>query len=96
VTLSDKITEYIYGLAVATRNHQMLLAGISTRGGISLASAARTRAFLEGRDHVIPEDVKALFVPVCAHRLIMRPVNETIDRKELLQSLLDEIPVPLA
>ena len=96
VTLSDKITEYIYGLVAATRNHQMLLAGISTRGGISLASAARTLAFLEGRDHVIPEDVKALFVPVCAHRLIMRPENETIDRKELLQSLLDEIPVPLA
>ena len=96
VTLSDKITEYIYGLVAATRNHQMLLAGISTRGGISLASAARTLAFLEGRDHVIPEDVKGLFVPVCAHRLIMRPENETIDRKELLQSLLDEIPVPLA
>jgi MoxR-like ATPase len=96
VTLSDKVTEYIYGLVAATRNHQMLLAGISTRGGISLASAARTLAFLEGRDHVIPEDVKALFVPVCAHRLIMRPENETIDRKELLQSLLDEIPVPLA
>ena len=96
VTLSDKVTEYIYGLVAATRNHQMLLAGISTRGGISLASAARTLAFLEGRDHVIPEDIKALFVPVCAHRLIMRPENETIDRKELLQSLLDEIPVPLA
>lgn len=96
VTLSDKITDYIYGLIAATREHQMLLAGISTRGGIGLASAARTLAFLEGRDHVIPEDVKALFVPVCAHRLIMRPENETIDRKELLQSLLDEIPVPLA
>ena len=96
VTLSDKITEYIYRLVAATRNHQMLLAGISTRGGISLAAVSRTQAFLEGRDHVIPEDVKALFVPVCAHRLIMRPENETIDRKELLQSLLDETPVPLA
>jgi MoxR-like ATPase len=96
VQLSDKITEYVYRLVAATRDHQMLLAGISTRGAISLAAASRSHAFLEGRDHVIPEDVKDLFVPVCAHRLIMRPENETIDRKELLQSLLDEIPVPLA
>ncbi|NIQ11762.1 MAG: AAA family ATPase, partial [Gammaproteobacteria bacterium] len=65
-------------------------------GAISLATAARAHAFLEGRDYVAPEDVKALFGPVCAHRLIMRPENESIDRKELLQSLLDEIPVPLA
>ncbi len=96
VLLSDKITEYIYQLVAVTREHQMLLAGISTRGAISLATAARAHAFLEGRDYVAPEDVKALFGPVCAHRLILRPENESIDRKELLQSLLDEIPVPLA
>jgi MoxR-like ATPase len=96
VQLSDKITEYIYQLVATTREHPMLMAGVSTRGGISLAAASRSHAFLAGRDHVIPEDVKALFVSVCAHRLIMRPENETIDRKELLQSLLDEIPVPLA
>ena len=95
VRLSDKITEYIYLLVAATRVHPMLLAGVSTRGGISLAETARSHAFLAGRDHVIPEDVKSLFVPVCAHRLIMQPENETVDRKELLQSLLDDIPVPM-
>ena len=96
VQLSKKITEYIYSMVAATREHPMLLAGISTRGAISLAETVRSHAFLAGRDHVIPEDVKALFVPVCAHRLIMYPEHETLDRKELLQSLLDEIPVPLA
>ena len=96
VQLSEKITEYIYLLISATREHPMLLAGVSTRGGINLAETARSHAFLAGRDHVIPEDVKSLFVPVCAHRLIMYPENETLDRKELLQSLLDEVPVPLA
>ncbi len=95
VQLSDKITEYIYRLVSATREHPMLLAGISTRGGISLAETARSHAFLAGRDYVIPEDVKALFIPVCAHRLILKPENETLDRKELLQSLLEENPVPL-
>ncbi len=96
VHLSEKVTDYIYQLAHATRSHRLLLAGISTRGAISLAETARAYAFLEERDHVIPEDVKALFLPTCAHRLIMRSENETLDRKELLRSLLDDIPVPLA
>ncbi|MBW2689836.1 MAG: MoxR family ATPase [Deltaproteobacteria bacterium] len=95
VLLSEKITEYIYRLVAATREHPLLLTGISTRGAISLAETARSHAFLAGRDYVIPEDVKALYLPVCAHRLILRPENETLDRKEILLSLLDENPVPL-
>jgi len=96
VKLSEKITEYIYQLVAATREHPMLAAGISTRGAISLAETVRSHAFLEGRDYVIPEDVKSLFAPVCAHRLILRPENEGLDCKEILLSLLDENPVPLA
>jgi MoxR-like ATPase len=96
VHLSPKIAEYVYRLASATRGHPMILAGVSTRGAIGVADAARASAFLAGRDHVLPEDVKALFVPVCAHRLILRPEHEALDRKEILQSLLDRIPVPLA
>ncbi|MCD6186978.1 MAG: MoxR family ATPase, partial [Desulfuromusa sp.] len=95
IQLSEKITEYIYRLVAATRKHPLLLTGISTRGAISLAATARSHAFLAGRDYVIPEDVKALYLPVCAHRLILRPENETLDRKEILLSLLDENPVPL-
>ena len=95
VHISEKITEYIYRLVAATREHPMLLAGVSTRGAISLAETARSHAFLAGRDHIIPEDIKALFVPVCAHRLILKPEHESLDRKEILLSLLDENPVPL-
>ena len=96
VYLSAKIVEYIYRLAAATREHRLLTAGVSTRGAIGLADAARASAFIIGRDHVLPEDVKALFVPVCAHRLILRPEHEALDRKEILQSLLETTPVPLA
>lgn len=96
VHLSDKIADYIYHLAAATRNHHLLLAGISTRGAISLADAARAKAFLANRDHVIPEDIKTLLGPVCAHRVLPKPEHETLDRKEILQSLLDTIPVILA
>ena len=95
VHLSPKIVEYIYRLATATRDHRLLLAGVSTRGAIGLADAARASAFIAGRDHVVPEDIKLLFVPVCAHRLLLRPEHETLDRKEILQSLLDTTPVPL-
>ncbi|HSO10198.1 MAG TPA: MoxR family ATPase [Desulfoprunum sp.] len=95
VHLSAKIVEYIYRLTTATRDHRLLVAGVSTRGAIGLADAARASAFIAGRDHVLPEDVKALFVPVCAHRLILRPEHEALDRKEILQSLLDTTPVPL-
>ena len=52
VHLSPKIAEYIYRLASATRSHSMILAGVSTRGAIGVADAARARAFLAGRDHV--------------------------------------------
>jgi MoxR-like ATPase len=96
VHLSPKIVEYIYRLASATRDHQLLIAGVSTRGAIGLADAARASAFLAGRDHVLPEDVKHLYLPVCAHRLILRPEHESLNRKEILQSLLDTTPVPLA
>lgn len=96
IYLSEKITDYIYRLTAATRSHSMLLAGVSTRGAINLAETARAHAYLQQRDHVIPEDVKAVFVATCAHRLILRTENEALDRKELLRSLLDAIPVPLA
>lgn len=96
VHLSPKIAEYVYRLAQGSRQHPLLLTGVSTRGAIGLADAARASAFLAGRDHVIPEDVKALCRQVWAHRLILRPEHETLDRKEILQSLLDTTPVPLA
>ncbi len=96
IHLSEKVTDYIYLLVSATRRHPMLLAGISTRGAISLAETARAYAFLAERDYVLPEDIKALFLPVCAHRLIPGADHETLDCKELLRSLLDETPVPLA
>jgi len=95
VYLSEKVTDYIYRLVAATRRHPYILSGMSTRGGISLGEAARAEAYLEGRDHVLPEDVKAVAVPVGAHRLILKPEQETLDKEEVLQSILNDLPVPL-
>jgi len=95
VCLSERIVDYIYQLCNATRSHELLLVGVSTRGAISLAEAAKAHAFLSGREYVLPEDVKHLFPAVCAHRTIARNEHQSLDRKEILQSLLDSIPVPL-
>lgn len=96
VYLSEKVTGYIFSIIAATRNHPLILTGISTRGGISLAEAARINAYLEGRGYVLPEDVKSVAVPVGAHRLICRSENESLNKEELLAAMLGNIPVPLA
>ncbi|MBT0652892.1 AAA family ATPase [Geomobilimonas luticola] len=95
VYLSDKVTDYIYAIVTATRNHPLLLSGISTRGGINIAEAARANAYLEGREYVVPEDVREVSVAVGSHRLICRPEQESVNKEELLSAILGSIPVPL-
>jgi len=96
IYLSEKVTDYLFALVAASRQHPFVLSGISTRGGISLAAAARAAAYLEGRDYVIPEDVQTVAVPVGAHRLILRPEQEGLGKEEVLQSIVKNVAVPLA
>ncbi|MBT0665853.1 MoxR family ATPase [Geobacter pelophilus] len=96
VQLSEKVTGYIMQIIAATRTNPLVAAGISTRGGISIAQAARVHAFLEGRDFVAPEDVMAIAVPVGAHRLVLKPENEHLDKEEILRAVINDVPVPLA
>ncbi len=96
VRLSTRVADYIYRLLEASRNHPLVLSGISTRGGINLADAARAEAYLEGRDFVTPEDVQAIAVPVSAHRLILKPEYENQSKKEVVRSLLQTLDVPMA
>jgi MoxR-like ATPase len=96
VYLSEKLTDYIHALLEASRNHPLIQTGISTRGGICLADAARAMAFLDGRDYVIPEDIIGLAAPATAHRILLRGENEGLDKEGVLTSLLESIPVPLS
>jgi len=96
IYLSEKVTDYLFALVAATREHPFVLSGISTRGGISLAAASRAAAYLEGRDYVTPEDVQTVTVPVGAHRLILRPEQEGLSKEEVLQSIVKSVAVPLA
>ncbi len=95
VFLSEKVTDYLYRIVAATRRHPLILSGLSTRAAINLAEASRANAYLQGRDYVIPEDVKELALPVGGHRLIVASDREGFNKEQLLRSILKEIPVPL-
>ena len=71
IYLSDEICRYITRLTEATRSHPMIQLGISPRGALALARMARARAYLDGREYCIPEDVAAVAGDVYAHRLML-------------------------
>lgn len=94
VRVDDDIAAYMMDLVEATRCSELLLAGVSTRGSLALFRACQISAALQGRDYVIPEDVKREAVCVLPHRLTL--VNQShLDNVRYVQNLLDEIPVPL-
>ena len=70
------LREYIARLVERTRNHPDIALGVSTRGSLTIFAAAQARAALEGREYVLPDDIKALAQPVLAHRVILRPSAE--------------------
>jgi MoxR-like ATPase len=89
VTLSDSVTEYVVRLVRATRESADLSSGASPRAAVLLASAARAKAALEGRDYVVPDDVKTLATAVLRHRLLLSPAAE-IEGKQV-EALVEEM-----
>jgi len=94
VYVSEKIYDYLLKLATATRNHPYIRAGISTRGTLSVTTAAKTLAFFSGRDYVIPEDIRELAPYTIPHRILLKEEYETIAKQEFVKSLINEIAVP--
>ena len=96
VTVKDSIIDYITRLAEASRNHTLLELGISPRGSLFVNKMAKARAYVLGRDYVIPEDVQAVYVDVCVHRVILSPTarGDKKTAEEVLQTLLAEVTVP--
>jgi MoxR-like ATPase len=96
VTVADEITSYVVRLIRATRGHAELTVGASPRAAVLLAGAARARAALEGRAYVIPDDVKALAVPVLRHRLTLSPAAEIEgrDMEALVAELVEVTEAP--
>jgi MoxR-like ATPase len=97
VRVEDSINDYILDLVHATRAHEQLQLGVSTRGTITLYRAAQSLAFVEGRNFVIPDDVKRLAIPTLAHRLVVKGVIQEGRReraKSILKQILGKISVP--
>jgi MoxR-like ATPase len=96
VTVAEEITRYVVRLIRATREHSELTVGASPRAAVLLAGAARARAALEGREYVIPDDVKALAVPVLRHRLTLSPAAEIEgrDMEALVAELVESTEAP--
>jgi MoxR-like ATPase len=96
VRLSDEVAAYVVDLIRATRDSPDLEMGASPRAGAVLARAARAWATLEGRDYVLPDDVKALALPALRHRVILSPGAEIEGRRvdAVVSGLIDLVPAP--
>jgi MoxR-like ATPase len=98
VYVADEIREYCVDLVVATRASQSAAVGASPRGSLALLKLARCRAALNGRDYVLPDDVKAIAVPALAHRLVLRPELwvQRITAEDVVREVLETVPTPRA
>ncbi len=96
VHVEPDLERYIVELVRGTRDHRHVEVGSSPRGSLALMKLGRAKAALEGRDFVLPDDVKALAVPALAHRLILKPDPwiRGIRTSTIVEEVLTQVPVP--
>jgi len=98
VRFDDRLQDYLLDILNATRANADVQLGASTRAGLGLYRAAQAHAVLEGRDYVVPDDVKRLVVPVLAHRLLLKALRrpgKPDPAEEFLQATLARVQVPV-
>jgi MoxR-like ATPase len=95
VHLAEPVKAYLVSVVTATRSHPDVYLGASPRGSLALARAAQAYAAINGRDYVIPDDVKALAVPTLAHRLILQPQArlKELSAPTVIAEVLASVPV---
>ena len=91
VKVSQAAADYVFRLVEATRQPGRCVLGLSPRAGLAVVSAAKAWAFMQGRAHVLPDDVKAVWVPVANHRV--QAVQQQQSSEMLLKDLLDHVAV---
>lgn len=97
INVDETIIDYLIRLVEATRHHPDILLGGSPRASLALYKTSQALAAIQGRDHVLPDDVKALAIPVLSHRLMLRPETELrgTTSVSLIERILDETPLKL-
>ena len=95
VFIHEELMNYIVRIVQATRNSAEIVSGVSPRGTLALLKAVRAYAFVQGRDYVVPEDIKTLCGPVLAHRLVFpRGSQGRTAGLRMIEKIMGQIPVP--
>ncbi|HOW71285.1 MAG TPA: MoxR family ATPase [Phycisphaerae bacterium] len=97
IHVEDRLVSYALDLVERTRTHEHLDVGVSPRGTIALIRAAQAAAILAGRTYVVPDDIKAMFLPVCAHRVVSKSYlhdGHMVVADQVLSEILANTPVP--
>ena len=96
IYVDDLVKQYIVALVEATRHHPSIYLGASPRGSLALFRTSQARALMQGRDYVLPDDVKALAGPALAHRTLLTSAGQSRGRsgREAIAEILETIPIP--
>lgn len=96
VTMRDSVVSYITDLVIASRENPLIELGISPRGAIAVSHMAKACAMMDGRDFVMPEDVREIFCDVCVHRILpaQKARAEHMTAKDILRQLLLTVKLP--
>lgn len=100
VTVEDSLIDYMLAIIERTRAHEALTLGVSPRGSQALYRATQAMAMVEGRDYAIPDDIKRLAVPVCAHRVVVSTRTAVAQRRSdlgdrIIEDILNQVDVPV-
>ena len=97
VHIHADLEKYIAAIVQATRQDRRVAVGASPRGSLAFLKMARARAVLDGRDYVIPDDIKYFAIPVLSHRLILQPEHWMVRRvaEDVINDVFDKVPVPV-
>lgn len=90
----DCIRKYIAQIVQATREHPSLALGVNPRGTLAYLRCSQSYAAIQGRDFVIPDDVKELCVPILGHRLLSYATNQSTAIEHVLEEIIETVPVP--
>ena len=96
VHIEDKLMQYIAEIVNKTRNHPSLYLGASPRASLNILKASKAFAAIQGRDFVIPEDIKAVIVPVLIHRIYITPEKEMegISEAQIISEIINSVSIP--
>lgn len=95
VIVEDSLIEYLMQIVTATRRHEKIRLGVSTRGAQFLLRAAKAHAYYDDRGFVVPDDIKSIAPLVLGHRLVLKTKNFISDAEMIINEMLELIPVPV-